>query len=236
MATVEAVVFSGGLVYANRRKAAEGATGDEALAAIARALAAECRRTGARVLSWDKDSDRAWNGHLVAAGFEVRRKKNFVPRDLTAIGDEKPGDTFTWRTLAEIGDHEFLAWLDRAAAGDPFTEGESHDPEREYRERIDHAGENLDRNLWRVAFMRVNPEGRAEPAEWSCPWSGRGILRRGPSPMLESSPSIGERASDAGSTGRACSSSPEPGRSPIWDPRVFGTRRWPASLNATTAP
>jgi len=47
------------------------------------------------------------------------------------MGDEQPAGAFTGRTWAKIGDREFLTWLDRAAAGDPFTQGESRDPELE---------------------------------------------------------------------------------------------------------
>jgi len=150
-----------GTAYTKKREAVSGATGEAGLASIAFVLGLEFGRTGTRMLSWEREADAAWNRHLIAAGFVVHRRKIFVERDLTTLG--AVASSFTWRTLIAIGDREFLWWLERAAEGDPATEGEPRDPEREYQELLDHAGERLDRTLWRVAVLQGEAVGVVLP-------------------------------------------------------------------------
>jgi ribosomal protein S18 acetylase RimI-like enzyme len=155
-------VFPDGVRYAFRRD--PGPDGD-GLAAIARALAGEVGQGGGRVLSWEREQDEAWNGHLRSAGFAAHRRKVFVERDLSEPPEEDP--PFDHQTLAELGDREFLRWLDRASEGDPFEDEEDRDPEREYRELIDLAGDALDRALWRVALLEGEPVGIVLPQPYA---------------------------------------------------------------------
>ena len=149
-AEVRARVFSDGVLYAGKR---EGEEND--LRAIARAFHAEFKS----VLSFDRDAD--WNAMLEGAGYREHRRKAFVERDLTTLEEfEIP---FEWEPLSRVGDANMLAVLDRAAAGDPFNEGEPRDPQREWDELIDYAGKMLDRDLWRIALLDGEPVGVVLP-------------------------------------------------------------------------
>jgi RimJ/RimL family protein N-acetyltransferase len=159
-ARVQSLIHPDGSLDPGKREVAPGAKGAAALAAIARALKEECVRTNASLLSWERETDADWNRLLIEAGFEVHRRKIYVGRDLSALSELEP--PFTWRTLAEIGDREFLDWLIRASAGDPF-EDEPRDYEREYKELLEHAGDRLDRGLWRVALLDGVPVGMVLP-------------------------------------------------------------------------
>jgi RimJ/RimL family protein N-acetyltransferase len=156
-AKVVAHVFTDGEIHAHTREAES----EKALAPIARALRGECGRDGTRVLSLDREADASWNRLLVAAGFELHRKKVLVRRDLATLEEEE--FPFAWRTLAEIGDAEFRSLLARASEGDPFEDEGPRDYEREYRELVEYAGERLDRTLWRVALLDGEPVGVVLP-------------------------------------------------------------------------
>jgi RimJ/RimL family protein N-acetyltransferase len=159
-ARIEALVHPDGSFGPGKREVAPGAKGQAALATIARALKEECARTSASVLSWEREADADWNRLLTEAGFRVHRSKIYVGRDLANLGEvESP---FTWRTLDEIGAQEFLEWLIRVSEGDPFEE-EPRDYKREYQELLEHAGERLDRRLWRVALQDGLPVGLILP-------------------------------------------------------------------------
>jgi len=155
--TVTAVDFGDGVIFPNRR---EG-TDETGLAAVAGALRDLCAGTGEQVLSFEREKDEAWNRMLSDAGFVVHRRKLFVERDLSDLPEED--HPFTWRTLEEIGDAEFLHHLDRAAEGDPFEDPETRDPEREWQDLLAHAGDHLDRDLWKVAHVDGEPVGVVLP-------------------------------------------------------------------------
>jgi RimJ/RimL family protein N-acetyltransferase len=159
-ARVEALVHPDGSFDPGKREVTRGAQGEAALAAIAHALKEECARTNASVLSWEREADADWNRLLTDAGFRVHRRKIYVGRNLTDLGET--ASPFTWRTLNDMGAEEFLEWLIRVSEGDPFEE-EPRDYKREYRELLEHAGKRLDRTLWRVALLDGVPVGLILP-------------------------------------------------------------------------
>jgi ribosomal protein S18 acetylase RimI-like enzyme len=170
-ALVHARVFPDRVIFAGQREAEAGPGGDHALAAIARAVAVEAARDGARVLSWERENDLDWNRHLLAAGFEVHRKKVFVERELADL--EAPEEEFGHWSLTDLGDREFRSYLDRASEGDVFEDKDDRNPEREFRELIEYAGKALDRDLWRVMLEDGEPVGVVLPqADEECPTEG----------------------------------------------------------------
>lgn len=171
------------------REVPAGEEGVALLGAAARALADTVRAGAKQVLSWEREKDAAWNAALDGAGFRVHRRKLFVRKDLA--GPLPAGGPFAWRTLAEAGEGEFRARLLAASEGDPFEE-DVRDPDAEWKELLEHAGDAFDPVLWRIALLdgaaagvvlpTVFPE--VDPLPGTCsylgllpPFRGRGLGR-----------------------------------------------------------
>ncbi|MFH1502579.1 MAG: GNAT family N-acetyltransferase [Candidatus Eisenbacteria bacterium] len=135
---------------------------DEVAVSLCAFLADSFADDGTEVFAWDRESDRAKNAALEAAGFVVAKRKVFVERDLRDY--ESPHeDVLEYRTLAELGEERFMEIMTEAAKGDPFEDVTERDPRSDFRELVDHAGDRFDPTWWRVAFLGGKPLGVVLP-------------------------------------------------------------------------
>lgn len=102
---------------------------------------------GIGVSSSDRPKNAELNSALERAGFEIEKKKACVARSLTGELPE-PAVEFTLRTLAEVGRDEFIRVMTEAAEGDPFEDMEGRDPEADFQELVDMAGERFAPRSW----------------------------------------------------------------------------------------
>ncbi len=115
-------------------------------------LAASFSRDGIGVMSSDRPRDAGINGALERAGFEIAKKKAFVARGLAGELPE-PGAEFTYATLAEVGKDEFVRVMAEASEGDPFEDTEERDPDAEFSELVEMAGDRYDPGAWFAALV-----------------------------------------------------------------------------------
>ncbi len=137
--------------------------GDADLSTVARAIAALAPGEGGEILSWVRPELAGLNEALRAVGCTLHRQKAFVERDLT--GELPDGGAFRWCDLPTFGQPAFLALLMEASEGDPFEEAE-RDPDREWQQLVEYAGEGFDPTLWRVALLDDQPTGIVLPTAW----------------------------------------------------------------------
>ncbi len=156
------LIRDGSCAYLARATDDEGAASVASLATLARALYGELA-TCEELVSWDQPERTRFNDALRAAGFRDHRRKLFVMRDLT--DDLPPGGSFTWRTLAEVGEEAFVELMTRSSDDDPFPD-DDFDPQEEWRELVAHAGEAFDPDRWRVAIVDGEPAGVVLPTPY----------------------------------------------------------------------
>jgi GNAT superfamily N-acetyltransferase len=107
---------------------------------------------GVTVMTWDAKESEALNGALARSGFRVTKRKVLVERSVT--GYRSPYvDALEYRSLDAAGRAEFVRALAAAAEGDPFEDRPDRDPEREFQELVDYAGERFDPAAWMVASL-----------------------------------------------------------------------------------
>jgi GNAT superfamily N-acetyltransferase len=137
------------LVVADRVECVQGGAESEATAAIAASLAAFAATHGREILLVDRATTAALHAALTAAGLRVVRRKAFVERSLTTSLPPVP-EGLSARSLADVGEDEFVARMTECSEGDPFEErqGTERDPKREWRELVEHAGPRFDASRW----------------------------------------------------------------------------------------
>ncbi len=147
-----------------RTKWAEGPQSPEAERAAARALRPFVREVELPLLTWDKPETQSWIAALVDVGFTVHRRKLLVTRDLDKT--PAPGPEFEWRSLSSMPEAEFVAVMAAASEGDPFEEEGERDHDKEWSDLLLHVGDDLDRDLWRVALVDGEVAGVVLPRVW----------------------------------------------------------------------
>ena len=97
--------------------------------------------------------DEHLNGPLAAClqqqGFTAARSRLLYWRELTAGLPPVPPDLQP-RSLAEVGEERFIAWLGEAASGDSDVDP---DPAAEFRSHLDMAGAAFDPALWQSVWQ-----------------------------------------------------------------------------------
>jgi len=151
-----------GCAYLMRAGDDDGHASAASLATLARRLHDELAACE-DLLTWDNASRERFNDALRSAGYCDHRRKLFVMRELT---DElPPGGDFVWRTLAEVGEQEFIALMTACAADDPFPE-DDEDPQENWRDLVSHAGESFDLDRWRTVVVDGVPSGVILPTPY----------------------------------------------------------------------
>jgi GNAT superfamily N-acetyltransferase len=110
-------------------------------------LATTFSRDGITVFSSDRPRNREVNEALKRAGFEIEKMKAHVGRSLETELPE-PETAFGFLTLAEIGREKFISVMTEAAEGDPFEDVEGRDPDADFRELVEMAGDKYDETSW----------------------------------------------------------------------------------------
>lgn len=109
------------------------------------------------ILSWDKNEKEVINSYLEKSGFKIHKKKVFVEKNLENYF--MPYDNpFTFKTLKELGEEFFIEMMVKASIGDPFENMESN-PEKEFKELVDYAGEKFNPDWWQIAYLNNIPVG-----------------------------------------------------------------------------
>ncbi|MEK7434189.1 MAG: hypothetical protein AABZ74_13735 [Cyanobacteriota bacterium] len=113
--------------------------------------------SGIEVLSWDKPEKEKINNYLEKSGFKIYKKKLFFEKNLENY--VMPYDnSFNFKTLNEVGEKYFIEMMVRASIGDPF-EDVSSNPEKEFQELIDYAGEKFNSEWWKIVYLNNSPIG-----------------------------------------------------------------------------
>jgi ribosomal protein S18 acetylase RimI-like enzyme len=120
---------------------------------------------GIGILSWDRTRSAEINAALERAGFEVEKKKAFVARGLKGELPECEVD-FTFRSLFEVGKPAFLRTMTEAAQGDPFEDVTDGDPEADFNELVEGAGNRFDPASWMLALVGDDVVGVVLPQEF----------------------------------------------------------------------
>jgi len=120
---------------------------------------------GIGILSWDRTRSAEINAALERAGFEVEKKKTFVARGLKGELPECEVD-FTFRSLFEVGKPAFLRTMTEAAQGDPFEDVTDGDPEADFNELVEGAGNRFDPASWMLALVGDDVVGVVLPQEF----------------------------------------------------------------------
>jgi GNAT superfamily N-acetyltransferase len=128
-------------------RTAEGLSNSVIEDALIDHLAPTFARDGVRILSSDRPRNREVNSALDRAGFEIEKMKAYVGRSLE---DElpEPEVAFGFLTLGEVGREKFVRVMTEAAEGDPFEDVEGSDPDAEFQELVDMAGDKFDESSW----------------------------------------------------------------------------------------
>ncbi len=124
-------------------------------------LLSELSAPDMEVLSWKRPEMEAVNIYLEKVGFKVHKRKVIVEKDLANYS--MPYDhAFTFKSLLEVGRDLFTQILANASVGDPFSDFSSQ-PEKEFEELMEIAGERFDPNFWQVAYLNEVPVGVVLP-------------------------------------------------------------------------
>jgi GNAT superfamily N-acetyltransferase len=115
-------------------------------------LASTFSRDGVTVLSNDRPRNSEINSALERAGFEIEKTKAYVGRSLDGELPD-PGVGFTFQPLAVVGRKEFVRVMAAAAEGDPFEEMEGRDPDADFQELVELAGDLFDESSWFLAAV-----------------------------------------------------------------------------------
>lgn len=109
------------------------------------------------ILSWDKPEKETLNKHLEKSGFEIYKKKLFFEKNLENYF--RPYDNlFEFKTLTEVAEKAFIEMMVNASVGDPF-EDMSSNPEKEFQELVDYAGEKFNSDWWKIVYLNNMPIG-----------------------------------------------------------------------------
>jgi GNAT superfamily N-acetyltransferase len=102
---------------------------------------------------------------LLDHGFTPRRCKYIYEKMAPSSPSTAPGaisfSPLVWKSLAALGEQTFLRYLVAAATDDPEGSAATN-PEQEFQELLDHAGEAFNPNQWFVAF---DPAHAAHPTD-----------------------------------------------------------------------
>src|SRR5262245_5677738 len=136
----------------------------DALAAVAKSIAAWASDVRREVLLVEKPELLSLHEALVATGFVVARRKVFVARDLAPPLPD-PGDVWRLRSLEQTREDEFIWRMFLASTGDPFEErkGVERDLGREWRELVASAGPRFVPARWLLADDARGPVGVVLP-------------------------------------------------------------------------
>jgi GNAT superfamily N-acetyltransferase len=115
-------------------------------------LASTFSRDGITVMSSDRPRNREILSALERAGFEIEKTKAYVGRSLESELPE-PEVTFGFLTLAEVGREKFVGVMTAAAEGDPFEDMEGRDPDADFQELVDMAGDRFDESMWYLPLV-----------------------------------------------------------------------------------
>jgi ribosomal protein S18 acetylase RimI-like enzyme len=115
-------------------------------------LAPSFSRDGITVFSSDHPRNREINSALDRAGFTIDKKKAYVGRSLEGELPE-PEVAFGFLTLAEVGREKFVGVMTEAAEGDPFEDMEGRDPDADFQELVEMAGERFDESEWYLPLV-----------------------------------------------------------------------------------
>jgi len=120
--------------------------------ALVRHLAPTFSRDGINVLSSDRPRNREVVSALSRTGFTIDKQKAYVGRSLEGQLPE-PEVAFGFLTLAEVGRERFVRVMTQAADGDPFEDPTEGDPDADFQELIEMAGDRFDESLWYLPLV-----------------------------------------------------------------------------------
>lgn len=120
-------------------------------------LFSEFLPSGIEILSWDKPEKETINTYLEKSGFKVHKRKVFVEKNLEnyCMHYDNP---FNFKTLNEVGRDYFIEMMVKASTGDPFDDMASN-PEKEFQELVDYAGDKFNPDWWRIIYLNNIPVG-----------------------------------------------------------------------------
>jgi ribosomal protein S18 acetylase RimI-like enzyme len=122
-------------------------------------------RDGITVFSSDRPRNREINAALERVGFRIEKTKAYVSRGLDGELPE-PSEAFGFVTLAEVGRERFVRVMTQASEGDPFEDMEGRDPDADFQELVDMAGEKFDESSWYCALVDGEIVGVVLPQEF----------------------------------------------------------------------
>jgi GNAT superfamily N-acetyltransferase len=125
-------------------------------------LAPSFARDGISVFTSDRPKNAELVGALKRAGFTIDRKKALVSRRLDDDLPE-PGVAFAFRSLFDVGRDAYVSMMTEAAKGDPFENMEERDPEADFQELVEMAGEKFDPASWFAAIVEGETVGVVLP-------------------------------------------------------------------------
>jgi RimJ/RimL family protein N-acetyltransferase len=161
----EGVFLNDRLYFIREVAAAAGADRDAVADAFGAHLRPSFSRERVEVLTWDRPEAEAIHGLLKRAGFVIDKKKVFVEKDLAGYRATHD-DPFAYRPLSEVGEPAFIGIMTEAAAGDPFEDASTRDPEEDFRDLKTYAGAKFDATRWKVAYLDDEPVGVVLPQEF----------------------------------------------------------------------
>jgi GNAT superfamily N-acetyltransferase len=115
-------------------------------------LALTFSRDGITVFSSDRPRNREINSALDRAGFTIEKTKAYVGRSLEGELPE-PEVAFGLLTLAEVGREKFVSVMTAASEGDPFEDMEGRDPDADFQELVEMAGDRFDESSWYLPLV-----------------------------------------------------------------------------------
>ena len=162
---LKGLFLSDRLYFIQELRCAEGLPCSVVEDALASFLGESFSGDGVGILSWDRTRSAEINAALERAGFEVEKKKAFVARGLDGELPERAVD-FTFRSLFEVGKPAFLRTMIEAAQGDPFEDVTDGDPEADFDELVEGAGNRFDPADWMLAQVGDDVVGVVLPQEF----------------------------------------------------------------------
>jgi len=163
---LKGLFLSDKLYFVEELRCSEGLPCSVVQDALARFLGNSFSGEGIGILSWDRTRNAETNASLERAGFEIEKKKAFVARGLKGELPEC-GIDFTFRSLFEVEKPEFLRVMTEAAQGDPFEDVTDCDPEADFNELVETAGNRFDPASWMLAQVGDDVVGVVLPQEFA---------------------------------------------------------------------
>lgn len=100
----------------------------------------------------NSNNKQKFNYYLEESGFIISKQKIFVEKNLENYLFPYE-NIFTYKSLVQTGKDYFIQVMTEASTGDPFENMENRDPDEDFQELIDYAGNKYNPENWKIAFL-----------------------------------------------------------------------------------